>query len=185
MEAGFKGMSCLTPVNPFKPWNSFTLESDSSLDPSGNYFGSSSRRSHSANPFVPENESDNYSAQLFTHHWKFMKPVKNPAEYDGTQSLRDYLRHFERCYVVNDWSKEEATVFLAGCLWGEAQKVLNGLSDTDCRNYKKIVDRLEPRFGVEKQRELHQARLHSRRQQGNESVQALAADIRSMSSLAY
>ena len=32
---------------------------------------------------------------------------------------------------------------------------------------------------------MHQARLHSRRQQENESVQALAADIRSMSSLAY
>ena len=114
-----------------------------------------------------------------------MKPVKNPSDYDGTQSLRDYLRHFERCSVVNGWSKEEAAVFLTASLRGEAQKVLNGLSDTDCRNYKKIVDRLELRFGVEKQRELHQARLDSRRQQENESVQALAADIRSMSSLAY
>ena len=114
-----------------------------------------------------------------------MKPVKNPADYDGTQSLRDYLRHFERCSVVIGWSKEEAAVFLAASLLGEAQRVLNGLPDTDCRNYKKIVDRLELRFGVEKQRELHQARLHSRRQQENESVQALAADIRSMSSLAY
>ena len=114
-----------------------------------------------------------------------MKPVKNPADYDGTQSLRDYLKHFERCSVVNGWSKEEAAVFLAASLRGEAQKVLNGLSDTDCRDYKKIVDILELRFGVEKQRELHQTRLHSRRQQENESVQALAADIRSMSYLAY
>lgn len=185
VEAEFKGMSCSTPINPFKPGNPFTPESDSSLAPSKNYFGSSSRRSHSANPFSPENESDNYSADLFTHHRKFMKPVKNPADYDGTQSLRDYLKHFERCSVVNGWSKEEAAVFLAASLRGEAQKVLNGLSDTDCRDYKKIVDKLELRFGVEKQRELHQARLHSRRQQENESVQALAADIRSMSSLAY
>ena len=59
------------------------------------------------------------------------------------------------------------------------------MSDSDCRNYTKIVDKLELRFGVEKQRELHQARLHNCRQQENESVQALAADIRSMSSLAY
>ena len=185
VEAEFKGMSCSTPINPFKPGNPFTPESDSSLDPSKNYFGSSSRRSHSANPFAPENESDNYSADLFTHHRKFMKPVKNPADYDGTQPLRDYLKHFERCSVVNSWSKEEAAVFLAASLRGEAQKVLNGLSDTDCRDYKKIVDKLELRFGVEKQRELHEARLHSRRLQENKSVQALAADIRSLSSLAY
>ena len=136
VEAELKGMSCSTPVNPFKPGNPFTPESDSSLDPTENYFGNSSRRFHSENPFAPENESDNYSADLFT----------DPADYDGTQSLRDYLRHFERCSVANGWSKEEAAVFLAASLRGEAQKVLNGLSDTDCRNYKKIVDRLELPF---------------------------------------
>ena len=72
-----------------------------------------------------------------------MKPVKNPADYDGTQSVRDYLRHFKRCSVVNGWIKEEAALFLSAGLRGEAQKVLNILSDTDCRNYKDIVDRLE------------------------------------------
>ena len=116
---------------------------------------------------------------------KFTKPVKNPTDYDGTQSLRDYLKHFERCSVVNGWSKDEAAVFLAASLRSKAQKVLNGMSDSDCRNYAKIVDKLELRFGVEKQRELHQVRLHNLRQQEHESVQALAADIRCMSSLAY
>ncbi|XP_068739315.1 uncharacterized protein [Montipora capricornis] len=115
----------------------------------------------------------------------FLTPVKNPADYDGTQSLRDYLKHFERCSVVNGWNKEDAAVFLAASLRGEVKKVLSGMSDSDCRNYAKIVDKLKLRFGVEKQRELHQARLHNRRQQENESVQALSADIRSMSTLAY
>ena len=59
------------------------------------------------------------------------------------------------------------------------------MSDSDYRNYAKIVDKLELRFGVQKQRELHQARLHNRRQQEHESVQALAADICCISSLAY
>ena len=63
--------------------------------------------------------------------------------------------------------------------------MLNGMSDSDCRNYAKIVDEFELRFGVDKQRELHQVRLHNRRQLENESVQTLAADIRSLSSLAY
>lgn len=128
---------------------------------------------------------DNYSADLFTQHRKFTIPVKNPADYDGTQSLQDYLKHFEYCSVVNGWSIEEAAVFLAASLHGEAQKVLIGMSDSDCQNYVKTVDKLELRFGVEKQHKLHQARLHNRRQQENESIQALAADIRSMSSLAY
>ena len=68
--------------------------------PSENYFGSLSHQSHSANRFTLENESDNYSADLLTHHWKFMKPVKNPVDYDGTQLLKDYLKHFECCSVL-------------------------------------------------------------------------------------
>ena len=36
--------------------------------------------------------------------------------------------------------------------------MLNGMSDSDCRNYAKIIDKSELRFGVGKQRELHQAR---------------------------
>ena len=95
------------------------------------------------------------------------------------------MKHFERCSVVNGWNEEEAALFLAAGLRGQAQKVLNGMSDSDCRNYAKIVDKLELRFAVEKQRELHQVRLHNRRQLENESVQAVAAGIRSLSSLAY
>ena len=77
---------------------------------------------------------------------------------------------------------------MAASLRGEAQKVLNGMSDSDCRDYAKIVDKLQLRFGVEKQRELHQECLHHSRLQEHESVrQALAVDIRCycMSSLAY
>ena len=95
------------------------------------------------------------------------------------------MKHFERCSVVNGWSKDEAAVFLAASLRGETSKVLNGMSDSDYRNYAKIVDKLEVRFGVQKQREFHQARLHNRRQQEHESVQALAADICCLSSLEY
>ena len=88
VDSGVKGMSCSMPVNPFKPTNPFTPASDSSV----NYFGSPSRRFHSANPFAPESDTDHNSADLFTQCRKFNKPVKNPADYDGSQSLRDYLR---------------------------------------------------------------------------------------------
>ena len=104
----------------FKPTNPFTPASDLS----GNYFGSPSRQFHSENPFVPESDTDHNSADLFIQRRKFNKPVKNPADYDGSQSLRDYLRHFERCSVVNGWSKDEAAISLATSLRGEAQKSL-------------------------------------------------------------
>ena len=68
MDLESKGTSCSTAVIPFKLGNPFTPESDSSLDPSENYFKSSSCQSHFANLFVPDNESDNYSADLFAHH---------------------------------------------------------------------------------------------------------------------
>ena len=62
---------------------------------------------------------------------------------------------------------------------------MNGLTDSECRSYEKIVGTLQLRFGVEKQAELHQARLLNRRQLEGESLQVLATDIRSMVDLAY
>ena len=52
-------------------------------------------------------------------------------------------------------------------------------------NIAKIVERLESRFAVEKQLQLHQAKLHNRRQQPKETVQALATDVRTLVDLAY
>ena len=178
VEAEFKGMSCSTPINPFKPGNPFTPESDSSLDPSKNYFGSSSRRSHSA---TRSRQRTNWIIiQLICLHttvrlWNLLKILR----------IMMALSRYEIIWNTLSVALLLMAVFLAASLRSEAQKVLNGLSNTDCRDYKKIVDKLELRFGVEKQRELHRARLHSRRQQENKSVQALAADIRSMSSLTY
>ena len=184
VDSRFQRMTCSTPTNPFKPGNPFTPVTDSSLGSSED-FESPRRRIHSANPFASENQLDNSSADLFIYRRKLTKPVKNPADYDGTQSLRDYLKQFERCSVFNGWSKDEAAIFLAASLRGEPQKVLNGMCDNDCRNYARIVEKLELRISIEKQRELHQECLHDRRQQEHESIQALTADIHSMSSLAY
>ena len=65
------------------------------------------------------------------------------------KSLRDSLQHFERCSVVNGWTEEESAVFFAAALQGEAQNILSGMTDNDCRSFPKLVERLELRFGVE------------------------------------
>ena len=76
-------------------------------------------------------------------------------------------------------------MFLAASLTGESRKLLAGMSHADCKEYSKIIELLENRFGVEKQAELHQAQLHNRRQNEGESLQVLASDINSMVDLAY
>lgn len=122
------------PVNPFKPGTRLqqsdstvdsylNVESPSQsanpfaspLDPSVN-ISSASHRFHYAKPFESESQQDTYCTYLFTHCQKFNKPIENPADYDGTRLLSDYLKHFERCFVVNGWSQEEAALLLAARL---------------------------------------------------------------------
>ena len=50
-------------------------------------------------------------------------------------------------------------MFLAASLRGESRKLLSGLTESEGRQYAKIMERLQLHFGVEKQVELHQARL--------------------------
>ena len=76
-------------------------------------------------------------------------------------------------------------MFLAASLRGESRKLLSGLTESEGRQYAKIVERSQLRFGVEKQAELHQARPLNRRQFEGKSLQMLATDIRSMVDLAY
>ena len=93
---------------------------------------------------------------MFTHCQKFNKPIKNPVGYYGTQSLSVAL-----LLVVG--AEKKLLPFLHCRPSREAQKVLNGISGSDCRNYTKIVDKLELWFGVEKQHESHQVCLSNRR----------------------
>ena len=76
-------------------------------------------------------------------------------------------------------------MFLTASLRGDSRKLLSGLTELECKQYSKIVEQLQLRFGVEKQAELHQARLLNRRQFEGESLPMLATDIRSMVDLAY
>ena len=140
----------------------------------------------SSNPFRRDEtvSNDEKSSELSADR-RIRKPVKLPEDFDGKQPLKEYLLHFERCSLINGWTEEEKAMFLAASLRGESRKLLSGLTESEGRQYTKIVERLQLRFGVEKQAELHQARLLNRRQFEGESLQMLATDIRSMVDLAY
>ena len=85
---------------------------------------------------------------------RIKKPVKLPEDFDGKQPLKEYLLHFERCLLINGWIEEEKAMFMAASFRGESRKLLSGLTDSEGRQYAKIVERLQLRFGVEKQGEL-------------------------------
>ena len=76
-------------------------------------------------------------------------------------------------------------MFMVASLCGQSKKLLSGLTESEDRQYAKIVERLQLHFGVEKQAELDQARLPNRRQFKGESLQMLATAIRLMVDLAY
>ena len=140
----------------------------------------------SCNPFRRDETVLNAEKSLaLSADRRIRKPVKLPEDFDGKQPLKEYLLHFERCSLINGWTEEEKAMFLAASLRGESRKLLSGLTESEGRQYAKIVERLQLRFGVEKQAELHQARLLNRRQFEGESLQMLATDIRSMVDLAY
>lgn len=148
--------------------------------------GSSTPVANSRNPFRREIDLCTFDKSTGqTAERKVNKPIKLPDDFDGKQPLKEYLMHFERCSIINGWDNEAKAMFLTASLRGESRKLLNGLTDSECRSYEKIVETLQLRFGVEKQAELHQARLLNRRQLEGESLQVLATDIRSMVDLAY
>ena len=60
---------------------------------------------------------------------KIKKPVKLPDFFDGKQPLKEYLMHFERCSII-----EEKAMFLTASLRGDSRKLLNGLTDAECRS---------------------------------------------------
>ena len=94
--------------------------------------------------------------------------MKLPEDFDGKQPLKEYLLHFERCSLINGWTEEKKAMFLAASLRGESRKLLSGLTESEGRQYAKIVERLQIRFGVG---ELHHDRLLNRRQFEGESIQ--------------
>ena len=149
----------------------------------------STLREKSGNPFRIENDlwslAESSACVEQTADRKVKKPVKLSEDFNGKQPLKEYLMHFERCSIVNGWNEEEKAMFLTASLRGDSRKLLSGLTDAECWQYGKIVERLQLRFGVEKQAELHQARLLNCCQFEGESLQMLATDIHSMGDLAY
>lgn len=106
------------------------------------------------------------------------RPVIKPDRYDGKTSWASYLKHFELCSEVNDWSDGDRFQFLAVLLSGPAQQVLNTMPKDATGDYKQLVKALQARFDPKEKQELYRAQLRNRRQAPLENLVEMAEDIR-------
>ena len=113
-----------------------------------------------------------------------------PDRFDGSLAWIDYWAHFEACWELNGWTDQEAALVLAVSLSKTACKVLSP-KPKDSRGRQRnltiyeLKARLEQRYGPGELPESFLAKLNSRRQGLNESLQELGESIRELSSQAY
>jgi len=84
--------------------------------------------------------SNNEKSSELLADQRIRKPVKLPEDFDGKQPLKEYLLHFECCLLINGWAEEEKAMFWAASLRAESPKLLSGLTESEGRQYAKIVE---------------------------------------------
>ena len=105
---------------------------------------------------------------------------RKPPDYDGGSSFNDFLVRFELIAEMNGWDKFLMANELVACLQGSAVAILSDLQPSERRNYDALRVALKSRFEPDNQNQLYRAQLKSRLRQSNESLPALAQDIRKL-----
>ena len=114
------------------------------------------------------------------------RPNIVPDRYNGKTSWRNFLQHFEACKLANEWTDEQAKVFLAVSLQGTAVKVVGNTSAGSGKmTYSEIKGRLEQRFGPGQLSENYLMELRCRRQGSKETLRELGQAIRELATLDY
>lgn len=108
-----------------------------------------------------------------------------PEPYNGSDDWQEYISHFEVCAELGRWGDHDKVLALAACLRGPARTFYISLPVESRQPYPVLVDKLEHRFGSSRQQNRWLSRFESRRRTPNESIAALADDLRQMSQKAY
>ena len=104
-----------------------------------------------------------------------------PMKYAGVTDFDDYLVQFETIAGLHGWSEDRRGAVLMAKLEGIALSVATPVSD---KGYKAMTTKLRERFSPEQQ-EAFALRLKTRAQTKNETYEALADDVQSMTRKAY
>ena len=104
--------------------------------------------------------------------------IKNLPYYDGNTSWSDFIHQFELLVKLNRWGKTKGTSELIAHLRGDAQSVLADLPEEEWFDYEMIKSAMATRFEPASQAAVYRAILKGRKRNENESLPALAHDIR-------
>ena len=83
------------------------------------------------------------------------KPVILPETFQGTTSWNEWIEHFERVAVVNEWTSNVTKLkWLKVRLIGKAATSMKRLSEETLESYSSLKEALKKRFEPESKREL-------------------------------
>ena len=108
------------------------------------------------------------------------RPLVKPEKFDGTEDWNTYIQHFDWCAEINGWTEQEKAQFLAVSVTGTARQVLAGVDKERLRHYGVVVQILRARFDPVGRMEFHRMQLKNRVRKSEESLSALADDIRGL-----
>ena len=113
------------------------------------------------------------------------KPQIKPQRYDGRGSWTQYLQHFKRVSVVNEWSQAHRHNFLMVLLDKEALSYAEGLPEEKKEDFNELVLAMEERFGDKMLTEVFKSELKSRTRKDQEALPSLGQAIRDLVWKAY
>ena len=114
------------------------------------------------------------------------KPVILPETFQGTASWDDWIEHFERVAVVNEWTSSAAKLkWLKVRLTGKAATVLKHLPEETRDSYTGLKEELKKRFEPDSKKELYMAEFQARQKTGTEDWASFADDLRLLAEKVY
>ena len=115
-------------------------------------------------------------------HSSTSKKWLKPDKFDGSGSVETFLKMFENCAKYNGWNDVDKAAHFRWALTGTAAQLLWDMDDVD---YKRMVERVQDRYGGKGIEEKYQNELRCRRRGRNEGLRELAQDVRRLMALAY
>ena len=117
---------------------------------------------------------------------QFKRKEKEPDKFDGRNvEWRDYIVHFEKVAMWNNWHDSEKAQQLAMCLQGQAQKLLGQLRPSELNDFEQLKRVLTQRYDPQERSVAYRCEFRSRKRQKNESPSDFAYALRRLVSLAF
>jgi len=116
------------------------------------------------------------------HH---SKHILKPSKFDGVRSLESFWDQFCNCVEHNKWNRQQQLAYLRTALEDEAASVLWDYGDKVTGSHIQLTAMLKKKFGEKAFADKYRIKIRNRSRRSKETLQALHADIRQMTALAF